>query len=77
MTQIESATMMLMLRGQGEAVLGQGEVAVDSVVSVWFTALTACGTNTANSGSYAGGDGEVGEKGERGKESSQLVRRQR
>lgn len=45
--------------------LGQGEVAVDSVVSVWFTALTACGTNTANSGSDAGGNGEVEGKGER------------
>lgn len=41
---------------------GQGEVAVDSVVSVWFTALTACGTNTANSGSDAGGSGEDEER---------------
>lgn len=32
MTQIESATLMMRRGGEGEVVLGQGEVAVDSVV---------------------------------------------
>lgn len=52
----------MMMRGAKKR-RGQGEVAVDSVVSVWFTALTACGTNTANSGSDAGGNGEEEERG--------------
>lgn len=51
--------------------LGQSEVAVDSVVSVWFTALTACGTNTANSGSDAGGNAEEEER-ERGENHRSL-----
>lgn len=66
MTQIESAAMMMRRAKERR---GQGEVAVDSVVSVWFTALTACGTNTANSGSDAGGNGEEEER-ERGQRGS-------
>lgn len=68
MTQIESAAMMMR---RAKKRRGQGEVAVDSVVSVWFTAVTACGTNTANSGSDAGGSGEDEER-ERGENHRSL-----